>query len=312
MLGVIINCITVIIGSMIGMTFKNLIPKKVTDGIMTGIGLCTVYIGVDGALKGENTLVLILSMALGATIGFVVDLDGKINAFADFATKPFKKDDGLKTAEGFVTACLIFCVGAMTLVGSLQAGVNGDNTTLITKAFLDLISSLALASTFGIGVLLSTVFVLVFQGGLVLISSFAGDFLTLSMQNEMICVGSVIIIGLGLNIIGVSKIKVAKSSAYSVPKALDGNMLLSSRPPRINITVSIPIFCILSKSFFHCFLDQLDDGISYVTSSIKVPVMGPVFFILNSPVEIIINIYFFTMILSYFIKFVYNIFLLKI
>lgn len=209
MLGVIINCITVIIGSIVGMTFKNLIPKKVTDGIMTGIGLCTVYIGLDGALKGENTLVLILSMSLGAAIGFIIDLDGKINTFSEFATRRFKKDDSVNTSEGFVTACLIFCVGAMTLVGSLQAGINGDNTTLITKAFLDLISSLALASTFGVGVLLSTVFVFVFQGGLVLISSFAGEFLTLSMQNEMICVGSVIIIGLGLNIIGVSKIKVA-------------------------------------------------------------------------------------------------------
>lgn len=209
MLGVIINCITVIIGSIIGMTFKNLIPKKVTDGIMVAIGLCTLYIGIDSALAGENTLVLILSMAIGAAIGFILDIDGKINTFADFATKRFKKDDGVNVAEGFVTACLIFCVGAMTLVGSIQAGVNGDNTTLITKAMLDLISSLALASTFGIGVLLSTVFVLVFQGALVLISGLVGNFLTLSMQNEMICAGSVMIIGLGLNIIGISKIKVA-------------------------------------------------------------------------------------------------------
>lgn len=210
MLGVIINCITVIVGSIMGMVFKNLIPKKMTDGIMIGIGLCTVYIGIDGALAGENTLVLILSMAIGAAIGFLLDLDGKINKFADFATRRFKKDsEGASVAEGFVTACLIFCIGAMTLVGSIQAGVNGDNTTLITKAFLDLISSLALSATFGVGVLLSTVFVLVFQGGLVLISSFAGEFLSVSMQNEMICVGSVMIIGLGLNIIGVSKIKVA-------------------------------------------------------------------------------------------------------
>ena len=209
MLGVIINCITVIIGSIVGMAFKNLISKKVTDGIMVGIGLCTVYIGVDGALSGENTLVLILSMAIGAAIGYIIDIDSAINRFADFATKPFKKDEGSNAAQGFVTACLIFCVGAMTLVGSIQAGVNGDNTTLITKAMLDLISSLALASTFGIGVLLSVVFVLVFQGGLVLVSGLAGNFLTLSMQNEMICAGSVIIIGLGLNIIGVSKIKVA-------------------------------------------------------------------------------------------------------
>jgi len=86
MLGVIINCITVIIGSIVGMTFKNLIPKKVTDGVMVGIGLCTVYIGIDGALSGENTLVLILSMAIGAIIGFLLDIDGKINVFADFAT----------------------------------------------------------------------------------------------------------------------------------------------------------------------------------------------------------------------------------
>lgn len=209
MLGVIINCITVIVGSIIGMTFKNLISKKVTDGIMVGIGLCTIYIGIDGALVGENTLVLILSMAIGAAIGFLLDLDGKINKLSEFATHRFKKDDNVNVAEGFVTACLIFCVGAMTLVGSIQAGVNGDNTTLITKSMLDLISSLALASTFGVGVLLSTAFVLLFQGGLVLISSIAGNFLSVSMQNEMICVGSVMIIGLGLNIIGISKIKVA-------------------------------------------------------------------------------------------------------
>ena len=209
MIGVLINCATVILGSIIGMIFKNIIPKRLTDGIMTGIGLCTVYIGIDGALKGDNTLVLILSVALGAVIGFILDIDGKINVFADFATGKFKKDDGVNTAEGFVTACLIFCVGAMTLVGSIQAGVSGDNTMLITKAMLDLISSLALASTFGIGVLLSTLFVFAFQGGLVLISSFAGEFLSVSMQNEMICAGSVIIIGLGLNIIGVTKIKVA-------------------------------------------------------------------------------------------------------
>ena len=209
MLGVLINCITVIIGSIIGMTFKNKISKKITDGIMMGIGLCTIYIGIDGTLKGDNTIVLIVAMSLGAFIGFMLDIDNKINSFANFATQKFKNDDRTNAAEGFVTACLIFCVGSMTLVGSIQAGVSGDNTMLITKSILDLISSLALASTFGIGVLLSTLFVLIFQGGLVLISSFAGNFLSLSMQNEMICTGSVIIIGLGLNIIGVTKIKVA-------------------------------------------------------------------------------------------------------
>lgn len=210
MFGVFINSATVIIGSIIGMVFRNLIPKKMTDGIMTGIGLCTIYIGVDGALKGDNTLVLILSMAFGAIIGYALDLDGKINSLADFVTGKFSKNgDSKGAAQGFVTASLIFCVGAMTIVGSIQAGVSGDNTLLITKSILDLVSSLALAATFGFGVLLSAAFVLVFQGGLVLLSGFIAPYLTTALQNEMICAGSVLIIGLGLNIIGVAKIKVA-------------------------------------------------------------------------------------------------------
>ena len=210
MLGVIVNVITVIVGSIVGMTFRNFIPKRITDGIMVGIGLCTIYIGIDGALSGENTLVLILSMALGAAIVFAIDLDGKINALAEIVTSRFKKeDDKVNPAQGFVAASLLFCVGAMTIVGSIDAGVRGDNTLLITKAVLDLISSIALSASLGIGVLLSAVFVFVFQGGLVLFSGFIAPYLTASLQNEMICAGSVLIIGLGLNIIGVSKIKVA-------------------------------------------------------------------------------------------------------
>ncbi len=210
MLGVLFNCLTVIVGSLVGMTFSNLIPKRVTDAIMTGIGLCTVYIGFSGALKGENTLVLIFSIGIGAVIGTLLDIDGKINSLAEFATKRFKSNNSpVSPAEGFVVASLLFCVGSMTIVGSINAGVSGDNTLLFTKSILDLFSSMALASTFGIGVLLSTAFVFVFQGGLVLLSQFIAPLLTTSLQNEMICAGSILIIGLGLNIIGVTKIKVA-------------------------------------------------------------------------------------------------------
>ncbi len=210
MLGVIINCITVIVGSVLGMTLRNVIPKKLTDGIMVGIGLCTVTIGISGALKGENTLVLIVSMSLGAVIGFLIDLDGKINKLSSLLTNKFAQNDtGSNAAQGFVTANLLFCVGAMTIVGSVQAGVNNDNSVLVTKAMLDLVSSLALSASFGIGVLMSAAFVLVFQGGIVLLSGLIAPFLTTTIQNEMISAGSVLIIGLGLNIIGVSKIKVA-------------------------------------------------------------------------------------------------------
>ncbi len=209
MLGVFTNCFTVIVGSIIGILFSNRIPKKITDAMMVGIGLCTLYIGISGALKGQNTLVLIFSIALGAIVGTLIDIDGKINSLGEAVTKKFKSEGDFNPAEGFVTASLLFCVGSMTLVGSIQAGVNGDNTLLFTKSMLDLVSSMALAATFKYGVTLSSLFVLVFQGVLVLLSGFVAPLMTPEIQNEMICAGSVIIIGIGLNIIGVSKIKVA-------------------------------------------------------------------------------------------------------
>lgn len=210
MLGVIINCITVIAGSLIGMLFNRFIPKKMTDGIMTGIGLCTLYIGFDGALKGDNTLVLILSMSIGAVIGYLLDIDGKISVFSKIITERFTKEaDSGKAAQGFVTASLIFCVGAMTIVGSIQSGISGDHTLIVTKSILDLISAIALSATFGIGVMLSCIFVFIFQGSLVLLSGLIAPYLTTTLQNEMICAGSVMIIALGLNILGISKIKVA-------------------------------------------------------------------------------------------------------
>lgn len=210
MIGVFVNVLTVLIGSMIGLLLKRGIPEKVTGALMTGIGLCTIYIGISGALKGENTLVLILSMALGSIIGTLLDIDHQLNRLAAYVERRFKQENGQVTiAEGFVTASLLFCVGAMTIVGSLQAGLTGDCEMLYTKATLDLISSCVLAASLGVGVLLSDFFVLGFQGGLVLLAGFIAPFLTDYAIHEMTCAGSVLIIGLGLNLIGVTKIKVA-------------------------------------------------------------------------------------------------------
>ena len=210
MIGVFVNVLTVLIGSLVGMLLKRGIPEKITEALMTGIGLCTVFIGVSGALKGENTLVLILSMAIGTVIGTALDLDRQLNRLAAWIEKRFKQENGQVTiAEGFVTASLLFCVGAMTIVGSLQAGLTGDCEMLYTKATLDLMSSCVLAASLGFGVLLSDFFVLGFQGGLVLLAGFVAPFLTDYAINEMTCAGSVLIIGLGLNLLGVTKIKVA-------------------------------------------------------------------------------------------------------
>ena len=208
--GVVVNVLTVLIGSVVGLLLKRGIPERVTENLMTGIGLCSEYIGVSGALKGENTLVLILSMAIGTVIGTLLDIDKQLNCLADYVEQRFKQEDGRVTlAEGFVTASLLFCVGAMTIVGSLQAGLSGDMEMLYTKATLDLISSCVLAASLGAGVLLAGFFVLGFQGGLVLLARFIAPFLTDYAIAEMTCAGSVLIIGLGLNLIGVTRIKVA-------------------------------------------------------------------------------------------------------
>ena len=210
MLGVLVNVGTVLIGSLVGLFLKRGIPERVTEALMVGIGLCTVFIGISGALQGENTLVLILSMAIGTVIGTLLDIDKQLNRLAAYVEKRFRqKDDQVTVAEGFVTASLLFCVGAMTIVGSLQAGRTGDCEMLFTKATLDLISSCVLAASLGIGVLLADIFVLVFQGGIVLLAGFVAPFLTDYAIAEMTCAGSVLIIALGLNLIGVTKIKVA-------------------------------------------------------------------------------------------------------
>ena len=210
MTGVFVNVITVILGSSLGLLFKKGISQKYTDAVMTGIGLCTVAIGIGGILKGENILVSIISMVIGALIGTAMDIDGKINGAGDFLSRKLKKNDNkVSITEGFVTASLLFCVGAMTIIGSLDAGLKGDNTTLFTKSVLDFFSSMMLSASLGIGVMFAALFVLVFQGGLVLMSSLLEGVLTASAVAEITCAGSLMILALGLNLIGITKIKVA-------------------------------------------------------------------------------------------------------
>lgn len=207
--GVLVNVLTVVVGSTVGLLLKKQIPEKLTNAVMTVIGLCTVAIGVTGVIKGQNQLVMIISLVLGTIIGTLVDIDGKLTKIGDKLQK--KKDENEKStfSQGFVTASLLFCVGAMTIVGSMNAGISGDNQMLYTKSVLDLISSTMLGASLGIGVLFSSTFVLAFQGGLVALSMALGSFLNDFAVAELICAGSVMIIALGLNLIGITKIKVA-------------------------------------------------------------------------------------------------------
>lgn len=210
MLGVIVNVITVILGSLIGLLFKKGIPERVSKAAMIGLGACTLYIGISGSLVGENTLLLIVSVVLGVIVGTLLNIDGGINKLANKVEEKFKKDGkGVSVAEGLVSATLLFCVGSMTVTGSIQAGLTGDNSVLITKAMLDLVSSMMLASSLGIGVLLSAVAVFLIQGGLVLLAGLISPVMSVGAINEMTCAGSILIIMIGTNLMGITKIKVA-------------------------------------------------------------------------------------------------------
>lgn len=212
--GVLVNTLTVIIGSTVGLILKKQIPEKLTNAVMIAIGLCTIAIGVTGVIKGENQLVMIISLVFGTIVGTLIDIDGKLSRLGDkFQNKRAKNgnvhSDNATFSQGFVTASLLFCVGAMTIVGSMNAGISGDNQMLYTKSVLDLISSSMLATSLGFGVFCASGFVLVFQGALVALAMALGSFLNDFAVNELICAGSVMITALGLNLIGVTKIKVA-------------------------------------------------------------------------------------------------------
>jgi len=212
LVGTLVNTGTVILGALIGMALGNILPERLRDTVMKGLGLCTIFIGITGMLDGENALITIISVAVGAVIGELLDLDGHLNRFADGLEKRFRKNGAggrASIAEGFVTASLVFCVGAMTIVGSLQDGLMGDHTMLFTKATLDFISSTVFASSLGIGVLLSAGAVFVIQGSIACLAGLVAPLLQRGNTiTEMVVVGSVLIVGLGFNLVGITKLKV--------------------------------------------------------------------------------------------------------
>ena len=210
MLGTIVNTIAVIIGATIGMLLKKGLSDKMADTLMKGLGLCTLFLGISGSLEGQNSLILIISMVVGALIGEGVDLDDKLNRFGKYIEGKVKSEDGktVSIAEGFVTASLLFCVGAMTIVGSLQSGLQGNHEMLFNKSMLDFVAAIIFSSSLGIGVLLSAAFVFTYQGAITLLAQWVAPFLSDVVIAEMTCVGSVIIIGLALNMLGITKLKV--------------------------------------------------------------------------------------------------------
>ena len=202
LLGSLVNMLAIFAGCFVGVTLGRFIPERFNSAIEKGIALCVFYIGLDGVLAGSDTLVAILSMVLGVILGELLDLDGRIHALGDWVERRFaKKQSKTSISEGFVNASLLFCVGAMAIMGALDSGLTGDHATLYAKSTLDGITSIVYGSTMGAGVALSGVAVFLYQGLITL-------FLSEDVIAEMKCVGSLLIIGLSFNMLGMTKIKV--------------------------------------------------------------------------------------------------------
>lgn len=209
MLGVLLNAGTIIIGGLAGIVFKKAVSEKLADSLIKALSLIVFYIGLSGLLEGGNILVSVLSIGLGATLGTVADLDGKFTRFSEkLGSKINKKGEAGDFAKGFVNGTIIFCVGAFAIIAPLEAGLSGNLDLLITKSIMDGIFALIFAATMGIGIAISGVSVLLYQGFFFLTAAFAAPYLSDYVVNEINCVGSLLILALAFNLMGAANLKV--------------------------------------------------------------------------------------------------------
>jgi len=217
--GTLVNIGTIVLGGALGLVLKRVLAKRVTDTIMQGIALAVVVIGisgtlsaaftiVDGVIISEHVLIMIVSLALGALIGELLRVEDRLNTFGTFCEKKLTKPDDESTfAQGFVTATLVFCIGSMAIVGSLEDGLNRNSDILVAKSIIDGIAAMIFASTMGIGVLFSALTVGLYQGTITLLAVFLAPFFSELVIMQMSLVGSILIISIGLNMLKISKIK---------------------------------------------------------------------------------------------------------
>ena len=202
MIGTLINVVAILAGTAVGLLLRKGIPERLRETVMQGLALCVVLIGVTGAIKANDTMCVIVSMVAGGLIGSAVNIELRLNQLGALAErKLLKGQQGGSFAKGFVTASLVYCVGAMAIVGAMDSGLRGNHATLIAKAALDGVSAIFFASTMGAGVGLSALAVLVYQGSIALLATWIAPLLTDPIINEMSAVGSLLIIGIGLNMI---------------------------------------------------------------------------------------------------------------
>lgn len=205
--GTIVNVLTIIAGSLVGIFFHSKLPQRFTSIIFQAIGLFTLYIGITMTMKTGELLILIFSIIIGSVLGEWAQLDKYIERFGNWVKLKIKsKNDTF--SEGMITAFLLFCMGSMTILGAFDEGTSGNSDLLVAKAVMDGFSSLALASALGIGVLFSIFPLLLFQGGLTLLAWWLGNLMPTEVINELTATGGLMLVGLGISIMEIKKIKV--------------------------------------------------------------------------------------------------------
>lgn len=208
MQGTLVNAASVILGSLLGIVLRSGLPEKIKRIVFHGVGLVTLFMGFQMSMKTSNIIILFFSILIGAVVGEALDIEEHIGKIGNFIKSKLGSGED-KFVEGFITAFLIFCMGPMTIVGSIEDGLYKNPSILYAKSILDGFTSISLASILGLGVLFSSVPLLLYQGGITMLASLAKIFFTETIINELSAAGGIILIGLGINILEIRKIKVA-------------------------------------------------------------------------------------------------------
>ncbi len=210
MIATIINAITVIVGSLIGLFFHKRITDNFKATVFSAIGLVAVVLGIKMSLEGTKIIYIAFSLILGGILGEWWNIEGAILKFGEFLKRHFAKhESGQNFAYGFLDASILFCIGAMTLIGAFKAGVEKDYSLILTKSVMDGFMAIMLTSALGIGVMFSAITIILYQGGLTLAAAWLQGLVNNLVISELTGVGGILVIMIGINIIGVKKIKTA-------------------------------------------------------------------------------------------------------
>jgi len=207
MTGTLVNFVAIIVGGLIGLVVKDRFPHHIQETVMSGLSLAVMLIGLQMALETESVLIVFFSLVIGGVIGELIGIEKGLNKLGQKIKEHFSNDNDL-FVQGFVQASLIYCVGAMAIMGSIQDGLNNDPTILFNKSIIDGIASIAFTATFGIGVIFSAIPVFLYQGGITIMASWAQQFLSQAMITEMTATGGLLIMAIGLNMLGATRIRV--------------------------------------------------------------------------------------------------------